>query len=247
MRPPRLWPDPQTRLSLHLLPVLRGVVDAWSHPRRAEHRPKQRLCDDVTIPRLAAEGNEGVRPGAQIEILIDLQMHCLEGGRLFMTQSGAIQTPDLIRNRHFIYAFDRQSGHPIWASRPYPEVRLPLERALTAYQNDPNSRLPIFPEEPHTLLADGSAGSFATCLKNFGIDTFPEWLDAVQRSEEPIILDEQAWLEIKIPDDHAGKGPETVPYGKSVSVWPSAPFMRMEKRFRDKREDYESNVLFSPS
>ena len=173
-------------------------------------------------PAWRREGNEGVRPGAHIEIVIDLQLHCLEGGRLFMTQSGALQTPDWISNRHFIYAFDRQSGHPIWANRPYPEVRLPLEKALNAYRDDLNSRLPIFPEEPHTLLADGSAGSFATCLMNFGIDTFPEWLDTVQRSETPVVLDEQAWRDIHIPDDHAGKTPETVCYGRSVSVWPSA-------------------------
>ena len=159
-----------------------------------------------------------------------------------MTQSGALQTPDWIGNRHFIYAFDRQSGHPIWANRPYPEVRLPLEKALNAYRDDPNSRLPIFPEEPHTLLADGSAGSFATCLKNFGIGTFSEWLDTVQRSEAPVVLDEQAWRDIHIPDDHAGKTPETVCYGRSVSVWPSAALMRMEKRFWNKREDYDTQI-----
>ena len=193
-------------------------------------------------PAWRREGNEGVRPGAHIEIVIDLQLHCLEGGRLFMTQSGALQTPDWISNRHFIYAFDRQSGHPIWANRPYPEVRLPLEKALNAYREDPNNRLPIFPKEPHTLLADGSAGSFATCSKNFGIDTFAEWLDTVQRSESPVILDEQAWRDIHIPDDHAGKTPETVCYGRSVSVWPSAALMRMEKRFWNKREDYDTQI-----
>ena len=30
--------------------------DEFVEARRAEHRPKQRLCDDVTIPRLAARG-----------------------------------------------------------------------------------------------------------------------------------------------------------------------------------------------
>ena len=159
-----------------------------------------------------------------------------------MTQSGALQTPDWISNRHFIYAFDRQSGHTIWANRPYPEVRFPLEKALAAYRNDTNSRLPIFPEEPHTLLADGSVGSFATCLQNFGIDTFPEWLDAVQASEAPIILDEQAWREIKIPDDHICKNADTVCCGKSVSVWPSASLMRMEKRFWNNRADYDTQI-----
>ena len=31
-------------------------------------------------------------------------------------------------------------------------------------------------------------------------------------------------------------------YGKSVSVWPSAPFMRMEKRFWDNRADYDTQI-----
>ena len=194
------------------------------------------------FPAWRRQGNEGVRPGAQIEIVVDLQLHCLEGGRLFKTQSGALQTPDWISNRHFIYAFDRQSGHPIWANRPYSEVRLPLEKALAAYRTDSNSRLPIFPEEPHTLLADGSAGSFATCLQNFGISTFPEWLDAVQRSETPVVLDEQAWREIQIPDDHIWKNADTVCYGKSVSVWPSASLMRTEKRFWNNRADYDTQI-----
>ena len=38
------------------------------------------------------------------------------------------------------------------------------------------------------------------------------------------------------------RGPDTVPYGKSVSVWPSASLMRMEKRFWDKREDYHTQI-----
>ena len=79
-------------------------------------------------------------------------------------------------------------------------------------------------------------------MKNFGIDTFPEWRDAVQRSETPVILDEQAWRDIQIPDDHAGKTPETVCYGRSVAVWPSAALMRMEKRFWNKREDYDTQI-----
>ena len=95
------------------------------------------------FPAWQREGNEGVRPGAQIEIVIDLQLYCLEGGRLFQTQSGALQTPDRINNRHFVYAFHRHSGHPIWAN-PYPEVRSPLENALTAYRTERESRLPIF-------------------------------------------------------------------------------------------------------
>ena len=81
---------------------------------------------------------DGVRPGAQIEIVVDLQLRCLEGGSLFQTQSGALQTPDWISNRHFVYAFDRHSGHHLWANRAYPEARIPLdvEKALTAYRDD---------------------------------------------------------------------------------------------------------------
>ena len=35
---------------------------------------------------------------------------------------------------------------------------------------------------------------------------------------------------------------ETVCYGRSVSVWPSAALMRMEKRFWNKREDYDTQI-----
>ena len=167
-------------------------------------------------------------------------MHCLEGGRLFMTQSGALQTPDWISNRHFIYASDLGQSS------------LPGGTAATGEGVDVLSERPQQPTSDlsgSTLLADGSAGSFATCLKNFGIDTFPEWLEDVQRSEAPVILDEQAWREIQIPGDHVTKGSDTVCYGKSVSVWPSASLMRMEKRFWNNRVDYDTqiNVIYYPT
>ena len=41
---------------------------------------------------------------------------------------------------------------------------MPLDHAFAACRNDRDSRLPIFPPEPHALLADGTAGNFATCL-----------------------------------------------------------------------------------
>ena len=150
-------------------------------------------------------------------------MHCLEGSRLFKTQSVALQDAGL----------DQQPalhGHRFgfhWRRRWCPTRTTPTAD---------------YPEEPHTLLPDGSAGSFATCLCFFGIDTFFEWLEDVQRSEAPAILDEQAWRDIQIPDDHVGKGPDTVCYGKSVSVWPSASLMRMEKRFCNNRADYDTQI-----
>eukprot|EP00439_Symbiodinium_sp_Y106_P007604 s2818_g1.t1 len=50
-------------------------------------------------PQWERENNQGVRPGAQIEFVVDLQLAACDGCRFFVTKAGAIQTPDWISNR----------------------------------------------------------------------------------------------------------------------------------------------------
>ena len=40
-----------------------------------------------------------VRPGAQVEFVIDLQVAACDGCRFFITKAGAIQLPDWMSNR----------------------------------------------------------------------------------------------------------------------------------------------------
>ena len=97
------------------------------------------------FPAWRLEDNEDVRPGAQIEIVIDLQLRVLEGCRLFQTQSGALQTFDWISNRNVVYAFDRFSSAPVWANRAYPGHHLHPRRHVPRISNGPATLRSIAP------------------------------------------------------------------------------------------------------
>ena len=80
-------------------------------------------------PQWEREINQGVRPGAQIEFVVDLQLAACDGCRFFVTKAGAIQTPDWISNRAIMYAYDRSTQEMIWANRAYEPARKRLANA----------------------------------------------------------------------------------------------------------------------
>eukprot|EP00439_Symbiodinium_sp_Y106_P083985 s17_g24.t1 len=67
--------------------------------------------------------NAGLRPGAEVEFAIDLQLACLEGCRILMTKNDVLQTPDWLSNRYLMYAYDRRTGKPVWFNRSYELTR----------------------------------------------------------------------------------------------------------------------------
>ena len=70
-------------------------------------------------PEWIRTDNSGARKTAEIEFVIDLQLHALEGGRVMETKIGVLQTADWVSNRHLIYAYHRGSGEPFWFNRAY--------------------------------------------------------------------------------------------------------------------------------
>ncbi len=74
-------------------------------------------------PEWIRKDNRGARQTADIEFVIDLQLHALEGGRVMETKIGVLQTADWVSNRHLIYAYHRGSGEPFWFNRAYEPLR----------------------------------------------------------------------------------------------------------------------------
>ena len=80
------------------------------------------------------ESFAGLRPGAEVEFAIDLQLAALEGVRIFETKNDVLQTPDWISNRFFMYAIDRRTGKCVWINRSYELTRSRVGKAVKAYQ-----------------------------------------------------------------------------------------------------------------
>ncbi|CAE7553554.1 unnamed protein product, partial [Symbiodinium sp. CCMP2592] len=50
------------------------------------------------LPQWERPNNAGLRPGAEVEFAIDLQLACLEGCRILLTKNNVLQTPDWLSN-----------------------------------------------------------------------------------------------------------------------------------------------------
>ena len=85
------------------------------------------------LPQWARPNNAGLRPGAEVEFAIDLQLACLEGCRILMTKNDVLQTPDWLSNRYLMYAYDRRTGKPVWFNRSYELTRARVSKAREAY------------------------------------------------------------------------------------------------------------------
>ena len=136
--------------------------------------------------------NLGVRKTADIEFVVDLQLHALEGGRVMETKIGVIQSADWISNRHLIYAYHRGSGEPFWFNRSYEHLRKRVKQAVDKFKQT-EEFLPIFDERdeqairtcPYQNLMDGR-------LYSDNNERFIEWAgDAanyVVNTGEPFLL-----------------------------------------------------------
>ena len=113
-------------------------------------------------PEWIRTDNSGARKTAEIEFVIDLQLHALEGGRVMETKIGVLQTADWVSNRHLIYAYHRGSGEPFWFNRAYEPLRKRVKQAVDAFKKHGHI-LPIFNQRdeeairtsPHGNLIDG--------------------------------------------------------------------------------------------
>ena len=113
-------------------------------------------------PEWVRKDNRGARQTAEIEFVIDLQLHALEGGRVMETKIGVLQTADWVSNRHLIYAYHRGSGEPFWFNRAYEPLRKRVKQAADTFAKDGHV-LPIFNERdeeairtnPYINLIDG--------------------------------------------------------------------------------------------
>ena len=57
------------------------------------------------------------REKADIEFVIGLQMAVRDGLRLFETRSGALETPEGVSNKYFVYVYQRGTSEPLWVNR----------------------------------------------------------------------------------------------------------------------------------
>eukprot|EP00439_Symbiodinium_sp_Y106_P057222 s1383_g8.t1 len=60
--------------------------------------------------------NAGLREKADVEFVIDLQMAVRDGLRIFETRSGALETPDWVSNKYFVYIYQRGTSEPLWVN-----------------------------------------------------------------------------------------------------------------------------------
>ena len=61
--------------------------------------------------------NQGVRPGAQVEFVIDVQVAAYEGCRFFITTAGAIQTLDWQQPHHHLCLRSANAGDCVGQQR----------------------------------------------------------------------------------------------------------------------------------
>ena len=119
-------------------------------------------------PQWERKRNQGVRPGAQVEFVIDLQLAACDGCRFFETKAGALQTPDWISNRVFMYAYDRTTQEMIWANRAYKSARKRLAQAC----KDKSIATPIFGGRGHHELVEANGYCCNYIVAGLGALTF---------------------------------------------------------------------------
>ena len=157
-------------------------------------------------PEWIRTDNSGARKTAEIEFVIDLQLHALEGGRVMETKIGVLQTADWVSNRHLIYAYHRGSGEPFWFNRAYEPLRKRVKQAVDAFKKHGHI-LPIFNQRdeeairtsPHGNLIDG-------WLYSDNNERFLEWsrtaAQHVVQNRTPYLVASTAF-EVEIPTQDA--------------------------------------------
>ena len=120
------------------------------------------------LPQWERPNNAGLRPGAEVEFAIDLQLACLEGCRILMTKNDVLQTPDWLSNRYLMYAYDRRTGKPVWFNRSYELTRARVSKAREAYLKTGELNN-VFNAE----LIDRAAEADANCILDYTERLYP--------------------------------------------------------------------------
>ena len=174
---------------------------------------------------MGEENNQGVRPGAQIEFVVDLQLAACDGCRFFVTKAGAIQTPDWISNRAIMYAYDRSTLEMIWANRAYEPARKRLANAC----KDKSISTPIYGQRGHHEMVDAMGMCYNAIVSGLGALNFHEWKEAAMACNDVYDLDfypmGAAGLEVSIPEGHALHRAESY-YKMVVHCAPKRPHRR---------------------
>ncbi|CAE6914821.1 FCPE [Symbiodinium sp. CCMP2592] len=114
------------------------------------------------LPQWERPNNAGLRPGAEVEFAIDLQLACLEGCRILLTKNNVLQTPDWLSNRYLMFAYDRRTGKPVWFNRSYELTRARVSKARDAYVKR-QEILPVFNQD----LIERAAEADANCIMDY--------------------------------------------------------------------------------
>ncbi|CAE7441018.1 MBF1B [Symbiodinium sp. CCMP2592] len=194
-------------------------------------------------PQWERTSNQGVRPGAQLEFVIDLQLAACDGCRFFETKAGALQTPDWISNRAILYAYDRSTQEMIWANRAYEPARKRLAQAC----KDKSLNTPIYGERGHQELVDANGYCYNYLVAGLGYRNFDTWKDAAKACKDVYDLDfyptSMCGLDIRIPEGHALQGSESL-YKMVVHVAPKHPHQRCNDESDWRRQENVSIPSF---
>ncbi|CAE7203250.1 unnamed protein product [Symbiodinium sp. CCMP2592] len=114
------------------------------------------------LPQWERPNNAGLRPGAEVEFAIDLQLACMEGCRILLTKNNVLQTPDWLSNRYLMFAYDRRTGKPVWFNRSYELTRARVSKARDAYVKR-QEILPVFNQD----LIERAAEADANCIMDY--------------------------------------------------------------------------------
>ncbi|CAE7245792.1 unnamed protein product [Symbiodinium sp. CCMP2592] len=195
-------------------------------------------------PQWERTSNQGVRPGAQLEFVIDLQLAACDGCRFFETKAGALQTPDWISNRAILYAYDRSTQEMIWANRAYEPARKRLAQAC----KDKSLNTPIYGERGHQELIDANGYCFNYLVAGLGYRNFDTWKDAAKACKDVYDLDfyptSMCGLDIRIPEGHALQGSESL-YKMVVHVAPKQPHQKCNDESDWRRQENVSIPSFA--
>ncbi|CAE6931894.1 unnamed protein product, partial [Symbiodinium sp. CCMP2592] len=195
-------------------------------------------------PQWERTSNQGVRPGAQLEFVIDLQLAACDGCRFFETKAGALQTPDWISTRAILYAYDRSTQEMIWANRAYEPARKRLAQAC----KDKSLNTPIYGERGHQELIDANGYCFNYLVAGLGYRNFDTWKDAAKACKDVYDLDfyptSMCGLDIRIPEGHALQGSESL-YKMVVHVAPKQPHQKCNDESDWRRQENVSIPSFA--
>ena len=93
--------------------VKNGLLPGGATLHESGSRAFVMLCQQ---PEWQRTDNAGLREKADVEFVIDLQMAVRDGLRIFETRSGALETPDWVSNKYFVYIYQRGTSEPLWVN-----------------------------------------------------------------------------------------------------------------------------------